>query len=237
VDEEITRELPPTGDGHVDGAIGADPDAAGELDDWPVRAPAKGVRLAVPAAALVAVLLLATGFWGGATLQKRHNGSGSSASSLASAFAGRLRAAAAAAGATGTTGTTGAAGATGTSRGAFGGAGGFGGFGGASTAAAAGTVSVVDGSTLYVLTADGQLVKVTLGPSTTITRNAKSNAVGLRPGDTVVVQGASGKNGNVTATSVSATAPGAGSAGGRFGGGGGFGGGGSGGSGGAAAGG
>ena len=59
-----------------------------------------------------------------------------------------------------------------------------------------------------MLSATGSLVKVTLGPSTTITRNAKAPAVGLRPGDTVIVQGSTGGNGNVTASSVSATAPG-----------------------------
>ena len=107
--------------------------------------------------------------------------------------------------ATGTTGTTGASGA--------------GGFGFGSTAAATGTISVVDGKTLYVLTTTGALVKVTLGPSTSITRNAKSTPIDLRPGDTVVVQGATATNGNVSASSVSATAPGVSSAG-AFGGGG-----------------
>jgi thiamine monophosphate kinase len=68
---------------------------------------------------------------------------------------------------------------------------------------------VVDGKTLYILTSAGSLVKVTLGASTTITRNATTQADGLRPGDTVVVQGATGKSGDVTATSISATAPGA----------------------------
>ena len=158
-----------------------------------MRGPAKGIRLAVPMALLLAVVLVAAGFWGGATLQKRSSGSGSGNSSLASAFAARLRAAGGATGATGATGASGAAG--------------FGGFGG-SSAAAIGTVSVVDGTTLYVLSATGSLVKVTLGPSTTITRNAKTPAVGLRPGDTVIVQGATGGNGDVIASSVSATAPG-----------------------------
>ena len=70
-----------------------------------------------------------------------------------------------------------------------------------------------------MLTTGGALVKVTLGPSTAITRNAKSTAIDLRPGDTVVVQGATATNGNVSASSVSATAPGVSSAG-AFGGGG-----------------
>jgi hypothetical protein len=69
-----------------------------------------------------------------------------------------------------------------------------------------------------VLTTGGALVKVTLGPSTSITRNAKSTPIDLRPGDTVVVQGATAADGNVSAASVSATAPGVSSAG-AFGGG------------------
>ena len=90
---------------------------------------------------------------------------------------------------------------------------------GGSSAAAVGTISVVDGKTLYVLSSTGSLVKVTLGPSTTITRNAKAPASGLRPGDTVIVQGSTAGNGNVTASSVSATAPGVSAGGGGFGGG------------------
>jgi hypothetical protein len=195
--DETTHSLPPV----IEDVPGLPPDDGD--DEWAVRGPARGIRLAVPMAALVAVLLVAAGFWGGATLQKRSGGSSSGNSSLASAFAARLRAAGGATGATGATGAVGAAG--------------FAGFGG-SSAAAVGTVSVVDGNTLYVLSATGSLVKVTLGPSTTITRNAKAPAVGLRPGDTVIVQGATGGNGDVTASSVSATAPGV-SAGGGFGGG------------------
>ena len=205
--DETTHELPPAA-AEPPGVPLDDGD-----DEWPVRGPAKGIRLAVPAAALIAVVLVAAGFWGGATLQKRNGGSGSGSSSLASAFAARLRSASGATGATGASGATGAAG--------------FAGFGGGSSAAAVGTVSVVDGNTLYVLSATGSLVKVTLGASTTITRNAKAPAVGLRPGDTVIVQGSTGANGNVTASSVSATAPGV-SAGGGFGGGGRFAGGGAG---------
>ena len=80
----------------------------------------------------------------------------------------RFRAAAGASGAagTGTTGTTGTTGAERRRRLRR----------SARRRAATGTISVVDGNTLYVLTTTGSLVKVTLGPSTTITRNAKSTA-------------------------------------------------------------
>jgi hypothetical protein len=178
-------------------------------DEWPVRGPAKGLRLSIPGAALVTILLVAGGFWGGAALEKHHSGgsSASAASSLAARFRGLGGGTTGTTG-TSTTGTTGRSGAAG----GFGGFGGFGGAGGASTAAATGTLSVVDGKTLYILTTTGSLVKVTLGTSTTITRSATTQAVDLRPGDTVVVQGTTAKNGDVAATSVSATAPASGAA-------------------------
>ena len=57
----------------------------------------------------------------------------------------------------------------------------FAGRGGAASAAAAtGTVTEVKGSTLYVTNASGNLVVVTLTPSTTVTRNAKSTVSAAR---------------------------------------------------------
>ena len=162
-----------------------------EDDEWPAKGAAKGIRLRAPIALLATALLLAAGFWGGAIAEKNHGGSTASA---ASGFAARFRGGAAA----------GAAG------GGF--AGGFrGGAGGAAggTSAATGTLSVVNGNTLYVLTSTGSLVKVSLGQSTAVTRNAKTAANALRPGDSVVIQGSAAKNGDVTATSVAATGPGA----------------------------
>jgi hypothetical protein len=188
----------------VGGGLDETPFGDGD-DEWPDRGPAKGIRLAVPTALLLAAVLVGAGFWGGAALQKSH-GSSSPSAGAGAGFLARLRAAAGAAGGTGTAGGAGS---------------GAGGFGLAPSAAALGTISLVDGRVLYVLTTSGALVKVTLGPSTSITRNAKSTAVGLRPGDAVVVQGATAANGDVSASSVAATAPGAGSTGGlggRFGG-------------------
>jgi hypothetical protein len=171
--DEQTSELP------------AVPEIEDPADEWPVRGPAKGIRLRLPLAALAASALVAGGFWGGAAVEKGHASTSGAAAALAARFRG------------------GAAG------GFAGGAAGFGSATGGTTAAATGTVSVVDANTLYVLTSSGSLVKVTLGQSTPITRNAKASAVDLRPGDTVVVQGSTGTDGNVTATSVAATGPGA----------------------------
>lgn len=171
-----------------------DTDDAGE--EWVVRT-TRGIRLRTPIAAVLALVLIAAGFWGGAELEKNHRGGSTSA---AAGLAARFRSAAG----TSTTGTTATSG--------------FG-FGGGSSSAATGTISVVDGDTLYVLSATGSLVKVTLTKTTTITRNADTTAVGLRPGDTIVVQGTTSANGNVAATSLTATAAGVSSTATGFGGG------------------
>jgi hypothetical protein len=195
-DEPVTEKIvipSPTAPSGSASAPGLSPSVANSLpfdpksepDEWPARGPAKGIRLGWPVAVLLVLLVGGGGIWGGAALQ-RSQGS-SSTSSLASALASRF----------GTTRTGG----SGASR--------FSGFGGSSSkAAATGTVTEVKGSTLYVTNAAGNLVVVTLTPSTTVTRNAKTTITGLEPGDTVIVEGTKASNGNVTATSVSDTAEG-----------------------------
>lgn len=177
-DEPVTTQL----DMHPD-----DPD-----DEWSTARVRSGVRMHVPTAVLLAMVVLAGGFWGGAVAQKHH--AASSASSTASALASRL-AAARGAGA----GTAGRAG--------FTGAGGFAGAGGGGAgSAAAGIVTGVQGNILFVTDATtGNLIKVVVGPAVSVTRTAKSSLTGLQTGDTVVVQGTKAANGNVTATAVRAT--------------------------------
>lgn len=201
--EYPTMIYPPAGSttavGEATEPLGFDPDPEADAE-WVVQT-TRGVRLGYPVAGLLVVLLVAAGFWGGAAVEKSHAGS-SGAGSLAS-LASRFRGARA--GGTGTT-TTGASGFAG-----------FGGGGFGTSAAATGTISVVAGKTIYVLTATGSLVKVTLTPSTTVTRNADTTPGQLRPGDTVVIEGTTSPNGNVAATSVTATAPGVSSTSGGFG--------------------
>jgi hypothetical protein len=157
-------------------------DTTSEPEEWPTRGPANGIRVRWPAAILAALLIAGGGIWGGAALQRSQ---GSSTTSAASSIASRFAAA----------------------RG--GGASSFGGgAGGASGAAATGIVTEVKGSTLYITNASGGLVEVTLSPSTSVTRNAKTSLNNLKPGDTVVVQGTKGRNGTVSAASVTATAQG-----------------------------
>lgn len=157
-----------------------------EDEDWmAVRAP-RGVRLRVPTLVLLALLVAAGAFWGGAVVQ-RHQGSTSSASSLAS----RLRAGGFAFGGGG----TGA---------------GTGGFGGATTVAPAaeGTVTDVQGPTVYLTNAAGDLVKVIIGATTTVSRTGIGAPGALQIGDTAIVRGTAGSDGTVAATSITATASG-----------------------------
>jgi len=165
---------------------GDDTDAEGD-DVWPARSPRRGLRLKYPTAVLLALLIGAGGLWGGAALQ-RGQGTGTTGAA-ASAFS-RLASG----------GFSFTRGSSGSSRSSIPGS--------ASLSAAAGIVTVIQGDTLYVTTASGGLVKVILGKSTTYTRNAKSTASALQPGDTVIVQGTKAKNGTVSATSVADTAAG-----------------------------
>lgn len=97
----------------------------------------------------------------------------------------------------------------GQSGGQSGGAGGFGGFGGGRNQSTgqgggqdtSGTVKLVDGDVLYVQTADG-IVRVKTTGSTKVTVAKKSALKALKAGSKVVVQGAPGQDGTVTATSV-----------------------------------
>lgn len=124
--------------------------------------------------------------------------------------------------------------------GATGGAGGgrtFGGFGGgtgtgpgtgsgtgAAGAVTVGTVKLVDGSTIYVTDAQGNIVKITTGKSTKVTESKQGKVSDLKAGQSVTVLGSKNADGDIAATTVT---QGSGAPGG-FGGFGGFGGGGTG---------
>jgi hypothetical protein len=170
-------------------------DPKSEPEEWPAHGPAKGLRVNWLTALLLVLLIAGGGIWGGAELQKHDGSKSSSGSSALSALASRF-----AAGRGSTTGGSRFAG--------FGGGGGGAGGAGASKAAAVGTVTEVNGSTLYVTNAAGNLVEVKLSSTTTVSRDAKTTASDLVPGDTVIVEGATQKNGTVSASSVSATAEG-----------------------------
>ncbi len=181
------------------------------LDELPPR-PRRRLLAPVPLA-LLGVLLLACGFIGGVLVEKGQTSSSSArgaAAGLASRFAG-LRGAA---GAGSTTTGSGGRAAGGGFAGAFGGAGGAGG-------ATIGEVSYISGSTLYVTNAEGNTVKVTTSPGSSITKTVKADLHGIHPGETVVVRGTKGSGGAVSAESISVGAGGGGGLASLFGGGGG----------------
>jgi hypothetical protein len=194
----------------------ADPLSFGDDDPWPSHAARRGLHLKAPTAVLAVLLVAAGAFWGGAAVQKSRGGSGAAAGT--SAAASRFRSLLGGAGAAGAS-SAGSASRTGAS----GAASLFRGFG-ASTAAATGEFTARVGNTIYITTTAGTLVKVVVGPSTKVTRDANASVSSLKTGDTVVVEGSTAKDGTVTATSISATESGVTAAGGF--GGGGFGGGG-----------
>jgi hypothetical protein len=75
---------------------------------------------------------------------------------------------------------------------------------GASTAAASGTVTSVEGHTIYVKESDGTVVAVKAGDGATVTRDSNVAAKKIHPGDTVTVEG-SKQGSTVKASSIAAT--------------------------------
>jgi hypothetical protein len=152
------------------------------------------------ALALLGVLLIACGFIGGVLVEKGQTSSsaGSGASGLASRLA-TLRGTGRGGAGSGGAGAGGAGAASGT-----GFAGRFGGFGAAGAGSATiGEVSYISGSTLYVTDTEGNTVKVTTSPASSITKTVKADIHGIHPGETVVVRGTNGSHGAVSAESIS----------------------------------
>ena len=87
--------------------------------------------------------------------------------------------------------------------------GGAGGAGGGGAAPTVGTVSSTHGSVLYVKDSSGTVIRVRTTAGSKVTRTATSGAGHVHPGDSVVVQGTTAKNGTITASRVSATQAGA----------------------------
>jgi hypothetical protein len=196
------------------------------LDVLPWR-PRRRLLTPIPIA-LLGVLLLACGFIGGVLVEKGQTSS-AAASTGASGLAARL---AAIRGATGGASVSGSPGGGGAGNGATGGAGGgsggggsfegrFGRFGGAAGAGPGsltiGEVSYVDGHTLYVTNAEGNTVKVTTSPASSITKTVTTDIHGIHPGDTLVVRGAKGSRGAVNAESITINGAGVGVGGGGLG--------------------
>jgi hypothetical protein len=141
---------------------------------------------------LIALTIAAAGFLGGVLAQKGSEGGSGAA---AGPGAGGLPSfAAAAAGVKSEGGSTEAGGAS-----SF----------GTSSAAASGTVTSVEGKTIYVKESDGTVVAVKAGDGVTVTRDSNVSARKVHPGDTVVVEG-SKRGSTVQASSIAATESGVG---------------------------
>ncbi|WP_330300203.1 DUF5666 domain-containing protein [Streptomyces sp. NBC_00503] len=65
-----------------------------------------------------------------------------------------------------------------------------------------GTVKLVDGTTLYVTDAQGNVVKITTDNNTQITEAKSGKVSDLQPGQTVTVRGSQSPSGDVAATTV-----------------------------------
>jgi hypothetical protein len=178
-----------------------------DLDDWETdeeplpKRPRR--RLVTPVSATLAgALVAALGFIGGVQVQKGQEDGGSTTSPAALATSGA-------------------------GRGSFP-RGGAGGPGAAQSNATVGSVANKKGSTLYVKDSDGNTIRVKTTSHSKINRTAKTTAGAIHPGDTVIVQGTTSKNGTITATQINATSSSATSGLASLFGGGGFGGGGAG---------
>jgi hypothetical protein len=73
-----------------------------------------------------------------------------------------------------------------------------GGFGRGTT----GTIDRVDGTTVYLKTPQGAEVAVSTSDTTTVSIATPGKVADLKPGTTIVVQGAAGEDGKVTAQSI-----------------------------------
>jgi hypothetical protein len=69
--------------------------------------------------------------------------------------------------------------------------------------ASIGTISSVDGNTIYLSDSSGNTVKVTLSSATKLTKSLSVGKHALHPGDSVVIRGLKNNNGTVSATSIS----------------------------------
>ena len=180
-------------------------------DEWALPESGKVLRVRYFTGILLILLALGGGFWGGVVAEKHH---GTGTSTATSPFASRiaaLRAAGAPGGGFGgaaAAGGGGLGGAGATTGGAAGGIGAGGAAAGTATPTTSGTVIDVSGDVLEISDSQGQIVKITVGPSAIVSIASKASLSGLKIGDTVVVAGSRGSGGTLNATSVTATAGG-----------------------------
>jgi YVTN family beta-propeller protein len=188
-----------TAESPVEEAAGEDYDPLVDEDEWgdePAQPRRARRRLLAPIPmALLAVLLLACGFFAGVEVEKGQTSSSSSGApaGLASRLAALQGGSSKAAGA----GTSSAATGSGAASGFPGAAAGAG--GGITT----GEVAYVRGNTLYVTNSEGNTVKVLSSAGASVTKTVTTKARKIHPGETVLVRGTTGKDGVLSASSIS----------------------------------
>ena len=135
----------------------------------------KGTKVITPLTrVLLVVLVAAAGFIGGVLVERNQQPASAAPTSTASSFRG------------------GGGGANGGNAGA-----------GAGGGATVGTITLIDGTNVYITTAQGDVVKVLTNPQTTISVSKDGTLSDLDPSKTVVVQGATNADGTVTASQIS----------------------------------
>ena len=75
----------------------------------------------------------------------------------------------------------------------------------AGTAGTTGKVKLVDGANVYITTSDGSTVKVATSSSSKVRKSVDAAVSDLKAGDTIVVQGTTGADGTIAASSISQT--------------------------------
>ncbi len=170
-------------------------------DDFQALPPRPRRRLLAPAPlALLAVLSTACGFIAGVLVEKGQTSAGSSGGGGAAGLASRFAALRSASGASSAAA---AAAGSGAGSGGVGAAGGFAASGsGRAGGATIGQVAYVDGGVLYVTTAEGNTVKVKTSAASTVTKTVNGAVKEIRPGETVLIAGATGAKGEVIAESI-----------------------------------
>jgi hypothetical protein len=189
-----------------------DDESAEQEDEWLddeselPRRPRRRVLTPIPLA-LLAVLLIASGFIGGVLVQKGQGGTASPSGGASGRFPSlaALKGAVPGAGAGG--GTSSAGGST-----ANGGPSAFPGIRGAGSGVTTGEVAYVRGNTLYVTDSQGNTVKVSAAAGSKVTKTVSTKASSIHPGATVVVLGSKAKNGSISASSISVSSAASGSA-------------------------
>jgi hypothetical protein len=175
----------------LDYDVDTEEDRLDEPEEFPRRRRRK--LLAPVPVALLAALLLAGGFLAGVEVEKGQAKSTASAGDSAGFAA--LR---------GGAGSSANAGGGRASSGSFpGGGAGFPGGAGFAGNLTRGEVSYVSGNTLYVTSGEGSTVKVNARTGTRVSKTVSASLHSIHPGDTVTVAGSQGKNGSVTASSIS----------------------------------